>query len=128
MKSVIKFLVGLLLFMIAFALFLPLTILNFLVVVWKYRDLNYFKSSAISLDRFGNYEFRTLFNLTLIKPKRIKEGVVLRAYQFGKFEETISSVLGKNQRQGTLSKTGKILVWILDKIEKDHCRKNIIEI
>lgn len=106
------------LFLIAFALFLPLTLLNFGVVVVKYKNANYFKSSAVNLDRFGNYEFRTLFNLTLKK----KEG-----YHFGSFEETISSVLGKNQRDGTLSKTGKILAWILDTIDKDHCKKSIKE-
>lgn len=46
-------------------------------------------------------------------------------YQFGDFRETISSVLGKNQRDGTLSKKGEILVSILDFIDKDHCKKSI---
>ena len=106
------------LFLIAFALFLLLTLLNSVVVVAKYRNANYFKSSAVNLDRFGNYEFRTLFNLTLRK----KEG-----YEFGNFEETISSVLGKNQRGGTLSRAGRVLAWILDSIDKDHCKKSIEE-
>lgn len=106
------------LFLIAFALFLPLALFNFVVVVAKYKNANYFKSSAVNLDRFGNYEFRTLFNLTLRK----KEG-----YEFGNFEETISSVLGKNERDRTLSRTGKILVRILDAIDKDHCKKSIKE-
>ena len=43
-------------------------------------------------------------------------------------EETISSALGKNQRDGTLTKIGRALVWILDKIEKEHCKKSIKEI
>ena len=81
-------------------------------------DLGYFKSSAVNLDRFGNSEFRTLFNLTLKK----KEG-----YKFGNMEETISSVLGKNQRDNTLSFAGKVLVFILDTIDKNHCKKSIKE-
>lgn len=39
--------------------------------------------------------------------------------------ETISGVLGKNERDNTLSKTGKILVWILNKLDKNHCFKSI---
>lgn len=91
-------------------------ILQFFIVGLKFKDLGYFKSSAVNLDRFGNSEFRTLFNLTLKK----KEG-----YKFGNMEETISSVLGKNQRDNTLSFAGKVLVFILDTIEKNHCKKSI---
>ena len=42
-------------------------------------------------------------------------------------EETISSVLGKNQRDNTLSFAGKVLVFILDTIDKNHCKKSIKE-
>ncbi len=104
---------GFLLFLIAYVLFLPLTLINYLVVKNKN---GYFKSSAINLDKFGNREFRTLLNKTL----KTEIG-----YQFGRIEETISGVLGKNERDNTLSKTGKILVWILDKIDKNHCFKSI---
>ena len=76
----------------------------------------YFKSSAISLDRFGNREFRTLFNKVLILEK---------GYQFGNMDETISGVLGKNERDKTLTKTGLKLVWILDKLDKGHAFKSI---
>ena len=116
--KVFKFLGRLFLFLLAWMLFLPLTLMNFIVVLFKYKNLNYFKSSAVNLDRFGNYEFRSLFDLVL----RRKEG-----YQFGNFEETISSVLGKNQIDNTLSRTGRALVWILDMIEKEHCKKSIKE-
>ena len=118
MKNIGRFIGGLFLFFLAWLLFLPLSLLNFLAVAVKFKDLGYFKSSAVSLDRFGNFEFRTLFNLTLKK----KGG-----YEFGNFEETISSALGKNQRNGTLTRTGKVLVWILDLIEKEHCKKSIKE-
>jgi hypothetical protein len=104
---------GGLLFAIAYILFLPLTLINYLFVKNK---KGYFKSSAISLDRFGNREFRTLFNKVLI----LKNG-----YQFGDIGETISSVLGKNERDNTLTKVGVILVYILDKIDKNHAFKSI---
>lgn len=104
---------GLFLFLIAYILFLPLSLINFCVVKNK---KGYFKSSAINLDKFGNREFRTLLNKTL----KTEIG-----HAFGDMKETISSCLGKNERDETLSKTGKILVWILNKIDKNHCIKNI---
>lgn len=114
----IEFLKGLELYLIAFILFLTLSVVNFLMVLFRGKAKGYFMVSAVNLDRFGNSEFRTLFNLTLKK----KNG-----YEFGNFQETISSVLGKNERDGTLSKTGKVLVWILNKIDKNHCQKSIKE-
>lgn len=119
MKNIGKFIGGLFLFLLAWLLFLPLSLMNFLAVAIKFKDLGYFKSSAVNLDRFGNSEFRTLFNLVFKK----KGG-----YEFGNFEETISSVLGKNQRDNTLSFAGKVLVFILDTMDKNHCKKSIKEI
>lgn len=104
---------GFLLFIIAYVLFLPLSIINYCVVKNK---KGYFKSSAINLDKFGNREFRTLLNKTL----RIESG-----YEFGNINETISGVLGKNQRDKTLTKTGKVLVKILDFLDKNHAEKSI---
>jgi hypothetical protein len=69
----------------------------------------YFKSSAMTIDKLANREFRTLWNKLLIT----KDG-----YVFGDINETISEVLGKNILKNTLSKTGKILVFILT---KKHC-------
>jgi hypothetical protein len=46
-------------------------------------------------------------------------------HRFGDIEETISSVLGKNQLTGTLTGLGKALVWILDKIDNNHAIKSI---
>lgn len=104
---------GFLLFIVAYILFLPLSIINYCVVKNK---KGYFKSSAISLDKFGNREFRTLLNKTLI---------VEKGYEFGNMNETISGVLGKNERDKTLTKTGKCLVFILNKLDKNHCLKSI---
>lgn len=104
---------GLVLFIIAYLLFLPLTIFNALNVKKK----GYFKDTAINLDRFGNREFRFSLNKYLItenSPDR-----------FGNIEETISSVLGKNELSDNLTTLGKLLCWVLDKIEKNHCIKSI---
>lgn len=107
---------NLILFLIAYLLLLPLTFINYAVVAHKSSSKGYFRSTAINIDRFGNREFRALFNKVLIKEK---------GYRFGDIRETISSVLGKNQRGNTLTKTGKALVWVLDLIDKNHCEKSI---
>ena len=103
---------GLILFIIAYVLYFPLTLINFLLV----RNKGYFRDSAITIDKLANREFRTLWNKVLI---------VETGYRFGNINETISSALGKNQRDKTLSATGKALVFILDKIDPNHCVKSI---
>jgi hypothetical protein len=109
---------GFLLFIIATVLWLPLTLINFAFVGVKYGLSNrYFRETALDIDRFGNRNFRTLFNAALQK----------NGYQFGNVNETISSALGKNQLQNTLTKAGRGLVWILDKIEPNHCLNAIGE-
>lgn len=107
---------GFFLFILAYTLFLPLSLINWVVVLSKGSAKGYFRSSAINIDRFANREFRTLWNLALKK----NEG-----YKFGHIDETISSVLGKNKRDGTLSKKGKILASILDFFDKNHCFNSI---
>ena len=73
-------------------------------------------NTARSIDVFANVEASELFNDVLIK----KGG-----YKFGNRQETISSVVGKNQRDNTLTKTGRGLRYILDKIDKNHCIDSI---
>ena len=107
------------LFLIAYILLLPLTFINFIIVALKGGYKGYFRSTAVNLDKFGNREFRTLFNCTLRK---------YNGYKFGNVNETISSALGKNQRDKTLTFVGKVLVFILDTIDKDHCKKSITEV
>lgn len=97
---------GFLLFIVAYILYLPLSIINFIVVKNK---KGYFRSSAITIDKLANREFRTLWNKTLI---------TWDGYDFGQENETISSALGKNIHNETLTRTGKILVWILT---EKHC-------
>ena len=73
-------------------------------------------SLALWLDQIGNAVCRDMFNRLLID----EDG-----YKFWKVQETISSVLGKNERDWTLSLGGLLLVIILDTIDKDHCRNSI---
>lgn len=73
---------------------------------------------AEAIDLIGNVVCRDLFRIVLIKKAW---------YRFGVRKETISSVLGKNERSWTLKRPWKILVTILDLIEKDHCKKSIKE-
>lgn len=104
---------GLVLFIIAYLLFLPITIFNALNVKKK----GYLRDSAVNLDRYANREFRFSLNKYLIFEKS--------SDKFGNIEETISSVLGKNQLSNNLTRFGKVIVWILNKIEKNHCVKSI---
>lgn len=117
----IKFCLDFLLFLIAYILVLPLTFINYLVVIFTAKDHSkgYFRSTAVNIDKFGNREFRTLWNKVL----KTENG-----YKFGNVDETISSALGKNERDCTLSKTGKVLTAVLNFIDKNHCQKSIVEI
>ena len=105
-------------------LYLAVEPINFIYVIlikkkftWK-RLNGYFRDEAVAIDRFGNSQYRSLFNTWFVT----KNG-----YQHGNINETISSVLGKNQRDKTLTITGKILTKILDTIDKNHCFKSINE-
>lgn len=108
---------NLILFLVAWILIPPLTVWNLIVVNKKYGNTKgYFRSTALSIDIWGNREFLTLWNSRLI----IEGG-----YQFGREGETISSALGKNKLMGTLTKEGNKLANILDKIDTNHCIKSM---
>lgn len=106
---------------------------GFLPVVWLYNLYYYFINKkffkafkeidddfynvALSNDQKGNVVYKHLFNAILIKKDSI--------HKFGHEDETVSSVLGKNQLSNTLTNTGKILVWVLDKLDKNHSINSI---
>ena len=118
----IKLSMGIVLFLVAVALFIPLTFINFFCVLYKYKikwsTINgFFRETAIDIDRFGNRNFRTLLNMTLQN----------NGYKFGNINETISSALGKNKRDNTLTKAGLILCYILDSLDENHCINSISE-
>ena len=70
----------------------------------------YFKSSALTGDKFANREFRTSLNKYFIEADS--------KHKFGNEKESISEVLGYNILAGSLTTKGKILVKILS---KKHC-------
>lgn len=75
-----------------------------------------FFNIALGNDQKGNIVYKHLFNKILIR----KYGV-----SFGYEDETVSSVLGKNLRDGTLTKLGQFVCWVLDSIDENHCIKSI---
>ena len=104
------------LFLVAIIVFIPLSIINIILVIFKGGNVSdYFLETAIDIDRFGNRNFRTLLNTTLQK----------NGYKFGDYRETISSALGKNKRDKTLTKSGIAICSILDFLDKNHCIKSI---
>lgn len=88
----------------------------------------YDRKEAMALDAFAGENYRTFWNLYLKK----EDG-----YNFGVHGEMISSALGKNEVDKTLSEKGKgklsswfygvMLVKILNKIDPEHC-KNAIDL
>jgi 8-oxo-dGTP diphosphatase len=77
----------------------------------------YFYKVALSIDQLGNVVCQNLFNCTLI--------IWSSPHRFGHEDETISSVLGKNEKEKTLSVLGKALCFLLNSIDKEHTYKSI---
>lgn len=114
--------VNFILVILAKLLYLAVEPFNFFYVIlikkkftWK-RLNGYFREEAVAIDRFGNSQYRSLFNAWFVAEK---------GYEHGNINETISSVLGKNEYFGKLTKKGKVLVSILNFIDKNHCAKSI---
>jgi 8-oxo-dGTP diphosphatase len=76
----------------------------------------YFRSCAIAIDQLGNVFCAELFNDLLIKDD---------STPFGDEDETISSVLGKNQQKNNLTKLGIALNALLDFIDTNHSLNSI---
>ena len=98
--------IGFVLFIIMWILFLPCSIINYFFV--KHKD-GYFRNSALNGDKYLNRELRAMWNQLLIT----KDG-----YKFGNIDESISEVLGQNILRFTLTKKGKLLVKLLT---EKHC-------
>ena len=83
------------------------------------RRLNgYFRNEALAIDRFGNSQYRSLFNTWFVA-----DG----GYKHGNINETISSVLGKNQIDETFTKFGMLITKIIDRMDENHCKESINE-
>lgn len=92
---------------------------NIITFRWKsgLKETNiFFERMAVSLDMFGNVSCRRFLQLTMTnKP----------IYLFGEYGQTVSYILGMNSRINNLTWFGKFIVWVLDKIDKNHCEKAI---
>ena len=110
MESIILFVVAVVLFSIVAPLGFLFALLSFGKGYWK-KLQKYLYSIAITIDQSGNVIGAPLFNWALRK----EEG-----HPFGNEDETISSAVGRNKQMGTLTITGMILDWILNKIDPNH--------
>ena len=87
---------------------------------WKaliHRWHQYFIKMAVSIDQLGNVVLQDLFNDLLLNSNTHQ--------RFGNEDETISSVLGKNKKNNTLSSVGKILTRVLDRLDPNHVLNSI---
>ena len=117
---------GLILLLVAVLLALPLFPIGLIYTFVKtFRNVSqtfikrletYLFIIAYSIDQLGNAVMQELFNDTLIHHY---------GYKFGNPDETISSVLGKNKLQNTLTGAGRILCGILEFIDRKHTEKAI---
>lgn len=76
----------------------------------------FFERMAVSLDMFGNVSCRRFLQLTMTKKGLVK---------FGEYGQTVSYILGMSALSNDLTLFGRFIVWILDKLDKDHCNKAI---
>ncbi|MGV4413886.1 hypothetical protein [Chryseobacterium sp. T1] len=103
---------GFALLVLAVGLIIPLTIINRDNVDEEYGDTDgYWKDTAKNIDIWANREFRATWN---------KELKLDGGYEFGAEGETISEALQRNHELGTLSKRGKKLYNIINKIDPGH--------
>jgi hypothetical protein len=87
-------------------------------LIFSHNRAKYHLNIGISYDQLGNTLGGPLFNLILRK----KGG-----HKFGDPDETISAVLGYLKASGHLTKLGKLIADLLNKIDKDHVEKAILK-
>jgi hypothetical protein len=79
--------------------------------------LVWFYGTARAIDILGNVISANMFNDILIKSN---------GYRFGRRGETLSSVIGKNHIDNTLTWTGSVIRKTLDSIDTNHTLKSIL--
>lgn len=113
-------LMGVLLFVISVILTIltvPVAIIiGTIFTVFKWNFGEYYLQMATSIDQLGNVALQHITNYLCITDV---------GYPFGDRDETISSVLGKNQRDGTLTNFGKFIVRLLDFLDPNHSLSSI---
>lgn len=113
--------IGFILLILAWLLLLPATLVNVILVAsragirgWVRALGGYFKNTARNLDVFAADEFRALWNVILVKNNGIR---------FIGGGKTISAYLGANMLKGTLTPFGKLVAFICDSVDNNHCLK-----
>lgn len=102
---------------------IPPALLYALIFTWKNKNnileflQNILFKYSIGLDQIGNATCYIFLNNIIIKNNDI--------HPFGNIDETISSVIGKNKLKNNLTKTGKLLDYILNLIDNNHTIKSI---
>lgn len=125
--EIINLIVNFTLFIVSLFLIVVLGGLGIIYSILKYiftlninKSLNHFSklflSIAHSIDQTGNVMCSNLFNDLLLDNKK-------QYIKFGNADETISSVLGKNKKQGSLNALGGVLVNMLNFLDKNHVEK-----
>lgn len=111
---------GLVLLLLALLISIVLLPIGFMyqLVSTALKSLNgYLFKIAKSVDQLGNVVCVGLFDALFLKKQSVA--------RFGNEDETVSSVLGRNKQEGTLTAIGRSLTWLLNTIEKDHVEKAI---
>jgi hypothetical protein len=105
--------INLLLIILATVLSLALSPIGLMysIIKRRFKVKKYFKSIAKSIDQLGGVVMQDVFNDLLIKDSN---------HNFGDEDETISSVIGKNKVDGTLTNLGVWLDAILERIDPNH--------
>lgn len=123
-KAIFKLLLNAVLFIIAVTLFAALFVLGLIVIIAdmvEKRSLQPLSKAllmtAIGIDIAGNGWCAPLFNAVLIRK--------WSKHKFGTEIETISSVLGKNKLDNTLTLMGWGVANLLDRLDENHVIKSI---
>ena len=102
--------------MAAMLLLLLFTTISIIIAIEKIirgkASSNYFFECALAVDVLGNVMGQHIWNFIFIS----KDG-----YRFGKRGEAMSSVFGKNEKNLTTIYLGKVMVKVLNLLQKDHC-------
>jgi hypothetical protein len=113
--------VGFILFLVSSILKIVLSPILYsygVIVSIKRKELDsWHKQLALSKDQYGNALGKYIFNRFLITKDS--------NHKFGNIDETISSVIGKNKKENTLTRTGICLDRLLDFFDSNHSIKSI---
>ena len=122
-----RFSLRLILFIIAIILFVPLLIWG---LVETFKALFYKKRFWKGLRIFGEFILiiATILDVSINVITKIPFNRLLikeDGYKFGNRKDTISRVLGINERDNKLTELGGYLCRFLNFLDKDHCKKAI---